>query len=390
MKKSLKIAILIDYLTPGGVQIAAIEEVKKLNNLGHQAVLFILTRKKSRSNLKLIKNLPHQFLEDDLPKPFQKNYKFPFFSFFSTAHLITPLFPSRLIRKKHFDLIISHGTSTCLTAMAMKKTQKIPFIAIIHDPIPYILKKSYSETPLKLLFPILFPLAHAIEAKIGKHASAILIDSPFHKKRVITSYKKNPKILPLGTKPLLKIPKKRGNRILALSRWQKEKNPKLLLHILKQLPNAQLTLAGTWTNRNDLDEFKKKAHQLNLLKRILFVENFLENQLPDLMKQARVLIHLNTEAFGMGALEAAAHGVPIIMPQRSGAASLFTHKNQGFFPEENDLENFTLYTKKLLDSENLAYKMGHSAWKKVKSNYTWHHHTQKLLELISSTPGVDS
>ncbi len=381
----MKIGILIDYLIPGGVQLTAIEQTKELNKLGHSAQLLILTRKKSRHHLSLVKATSHTFLSDKLPDPLKTPNSFPFFSFFSTAHLITPFFATRLIKKKEFDIILSHGTSTCFTAQAILKKRNIPYIAVIHDPIPYILTKAYVKTPLSNLFPILFPLAHFFEKQIGTTAQQIVIDSTFHANRIKKTYGQKPHILPLAGKPLKNIPNRRGNQLLAISRWQKEKTPQLLLQILKALPKAKLTIAGNWSNLNDLFKFKQQANHLGVSKRLTVIEKFDTKQLKKLFKQARVWIHPNSEAFGMGGIEAASHGAPIIMPQDSGVASLFEHGLHGFFPKNPSLEDYLPFITKLINNERLAWKMGHSAWKKVKQNYTWKHHTTGLLKIINTS-----
>jgi phosphatidylinositol alpha-1,6-mannosyltransferase len=97
--------------------------------------------------------------------------------------------------------------------------------------------------------------------------------------------------------------------------------------------------------------------------------------------QARALIVPNTEAFGMIALEAAAHGAPIIVPKRAGVTDLFSHGVHGFFPDEGDIVAFTEYVKRLIVNERAAWKMGYQAWE-VAKNYTWDNHANSLLAVL--------
>src|SRR4030042_2509342 len=106
----MNLAVLIDYLIPGGVQLEAIEEVKYLNRIGHNATLLILVNDQKYRTL--AKGIPHVFLSPNLPSPLNLTYKLPFFSFFSTTHLLSPVFIPKYFRNKRFDLIISHGSST--------------------------------------------------------------------------------------------------------------------------------------------------------------------------------------------------------------------------------------------------------------------------------------
>ncbi len=156
MSKKLKIGIVTDQLLAGGVQLAAIEQVKELNRLGHKAKLIILMRKKYPTDFSyLVKDIPYQFLSDSYPFIFRKTVKLPIFSFLSTLHLISPILAPRVLKVNDYDILISLGTTTCLTTQAIFKKLKIPYIAVVHDPIVYILEKAYPQTKLKYFFSFL-------------------------------------------------------------------------------------------------------------------------------------------------------------------------------------------------------------------------------------------
>src|SRR3989344_165039 len=156
MKRKLKIGILIDQLVAGGVQKTAIENVRTFNQLGHEAKLLVLMRRGYKKEFApLVKSVPIEFLSDFYPKIFQPSIKFPIFAFFSSLHILSPFLAPMAIKKGEFDVIISHGSTTCFTAKAIKTRRKIPYVAILHDPMNYILEKVYSNSPLKPFFPIL-------------------------------------------------------------------------------------------------------------------------------------------------------------------------------------------------------------------------------------------
>lgn len=384
-KERLKIGVVVDQLLPGGVQIAAIEEVKNLCLLGHQAELLILMRKKYSFQFEyLVKNIPHKHLSDSYPWPFRSTIKFPIFSFFSTLHLLSPFLAPRVIEEKSYDFLISHGTTTCFTTLSLWHKKQIPYIAVIHDPMAFILKNVYSKTALRLLFPVLIPLSFYLEKAFVKEALFTAIVSGFHQKFIQGKYQVDPIILPHGCNAARKIPEKRGESILALSRWQKEKRPEFLLEILKELPKAKMTIAGVWTRNLDLEEFKQLVKKLGLQKRVKVISQFKVSDLPNLFRQARVWVHPHFEAFGMGGLEAASFGCPIIIPQGSGVTDLFRHEVDGFFPQKVTLNEYKKYIRRLLNDERLAFKMGENAWWKIKQEYSWQAHTQNLITLIKS------
>ena len=198
-KKKKKIGVLIDQLIPGGVQKSAIEEVRNLRKLGYNASLLILMRKGfENENRYLTGNIPYLFLSDRFPKFLQKSFKLPIFRFLTTFHLLSPMIIPLIVKTNEFDILLSHGTTTTLSAYSIAKFRKIPYITIVHDPMIYILENIYAKTPLKILFPIIKPLARFLEKSFLKSAKACLVDSTVHAGFLKKNYKINPKVLYLA------------------------------------------------------------------------------------------------------------------------------------------------------------------------------------------------
>ena len=169
MNKTYKIGILIDQLTIGGVQKIAIEDARALTKLGHFAQILVLMRKGYKQEYKsFTKGVAIRFLSDSYPWPLKYSIKFPIFSFFSTLHILSPFLGRLAIKEKEFDIIISHGTTTCFTAQGIKRSRHIPFVAAIHDPMDYILKKVYSQSLLRYIFPVITPVLSRLEKNIVK------------------------------------------------------------------------------------------------------------------------------------------------------------------------------------------------------------------------------
>ena len=385
MDKKLKIGIVTDQLLAGGVQLGAIEQVKELNRLGHNAKLLILMRKKYPTDFSyLVKDIPYQFLSDLYPLIFQKTIKFPIFSFLSTLHLISPILAPRVLKANDYDILISLGTTTCLTTQAIFRLLKIPYIAVIHDPIVYILEKTYSNTLLRYFFPILRPIARYFERSFVKDARKTLIISRVHFDYIKNNYSVTPQILGFGTKTLDKIPKQRGDNLLSFGRWQKEKNPEFLLDLVKSIPKVKLIIAGHWIDNSELKQFASKIKKYNLEKRIKLIPHYENEELAKLCGKARVFIHPHFEAFGLAALEAASYGLPIIIPEKSGVTEMFQHGVHGFFPKTIDVDTYKKYITRLLINPQLAYKMGFEAWKRVSEKSSWETNIKDLLKIINS------
>lgn len=388
-KKRLKIGVVVDQLLAGGVQLVAIEQVKELRKLGHEAKLLILMRKKYPVDFSyLVKGIPHRYLSDSYPLFFRQTIKFPIFSFFSTLHLMSPILAPRVIQEDDFDILISHGTTTCLTTQALWRKRKIPYFAVIHDPMVYILEKIYAKTLLRYLFPVLRRLTQKIERSFVKEAQETIIVSSVHFPYLKDTYGVEAKILTHGTKLLDKLPPKRGDYLLSFGRWQKEKNPHFLVRLVEEIPGAKLIIAGTWTSEKDLQQLTADINKRKLQKKIKIISHFSEKELAGMCANSRLWLHAHFETFGLAALEAAAQGLPIIIPEKSGVTEIFQNGIHGFFPKKIEVKEYKKYVQRLLNDERLAYKMGRAAWLKVKKDYSWLANTQKLLKIINSVLGI--
>ena len=382
MNKTYKIGILIDQLTIGGVQKIAIEDARALTKLGHFAQILVLMRKGYKQEYKsFTKGVAIRFLSDSYPWPLKYSIKFPIFSFFSTLHILSPFLGRLAIKEKGFDIIISHGTTTCFTAQGIKRSRHIPFVAAIHDPMDYILKKVYSQSLLRYIFPVITPVLSRLEKNIVKDASQVLLLSNLHQKFISKTYKIKPTILPPATSVPDNIPDKEKKYIMASTRWEEEKNPLLLLKIAKAIPQANIAIAGSWTNQTDYQNFKNQIKKNNLKSQIHLFPMISEKKLTRLYQESRLFIHPIEEAFGMGGLEAAANGCPIVIPQSSGISEYLKNDYDGIFIERVSQKEFISATKRLWYDLKLARKMGMSARKKVL-HMTWENHAKNLVSLI--------
>lgn len=388
-KKLLKIGILIDQLVPGGVQKDAANEVFYLNKFGHKAKLLVLMRKGYLPKYQLFfPKVPTEFLSDNYPILLKNSFKFPIFTFFSTLHILSPLLAPLKTTKGSFDIIVAHGTTTCLTALSLWKKNRIPYIAIINDPMEYILKKVYAQTLLRFFFWLLSPILFYLEKRIIENAKVVVVLSATHLPYIQKKYNVTAQILLPGNFPLTKLPSRRKDYLIASSRWETGKNPDLLLTIMQGLPKTRLVIAGNWTNKKDLVNFRRKIGELNLSSQISLKTDILPRNLTQLYRGALAWIHPNVEAFGLGGFEAASCGCPVVMPAGSGLAQILKDKKDGFFPENASAREFIKPLKMLINSPDTAYQMGKSAWNTLKKDHSWQNHTRQLESLITDSLSI--
>ena len=380
----MKIGIMLDKISPGGVSKAALEEVRHLRKFGYDAELVVIMRDPTNEYRfeDLRKGVPITYLSDHFPQPFKKSIKFPGFSFFSTFHVISPFIAPHITRVNDFDILVSHGTYTCFTAIRLWQHKAIPYIGFIHDPISYILTKVYSATTLGHLLPVLGPIGYLLDKKIVENSRVTVTNSSVHKNFLERVANKNIEIVYPGGNPVSRIPKKRGNYVLAVGRWGLNKRPDMFIDIWKRLDTKmKLVVSGFWAKKSVWVLFAKRVKAEGLEKWVDIRGPTDEEQLIKMYTGARVLIHPLFEAFGMIALEAAGCGCPFIIPRGSGVTDLFIHGVHGFFPKEGYIEAYTDHLNQLISDERLAWKMGYDAWKIAQKN-DYENHTKQLEDVI--------
>jgi len=382
----LKIGVLIDQLSLGGVTKIASEEVRYLKKLGYKVDLLVLLRTKQKKVINLIDSeIKIKFLSDKFPKIFRRYFKFPFFYYFSSFHITSPFVINRAIRKNDYDLIIAHGTYTCLSAIGLFKKVKVPFIAYIWDPVSYILRRVYSNTRLRFFFPILKPIAYFVDNIIVKNSIATVTGSEVHYKNLKSFDENKIFIVYPGCKEINNYNNNKEKFILSVTRWDFGKKPEFLLEVMKRLKNEyNLIVAGGWLRDKQKSKFEKAIITENLSNKVKVLGYVSNNKLERLFSKAKVLIYPNFEAFGLTGLEAASFGCPIIFPKGSGVTDLYEHGKQGFFPEEGNVDEFVKYLNIILYDDDLALEMGKSAFK-IAKNYTFYEHAKNLSKIIKKS-----
>jgi glycosyltransferase involved in cell wall biosynthesis len=383
----MKIGVLIDRLNVGGVEKTAIEEVRAFCDMGIDAVLVVLSRKAIVEGAfkDLLVGIPTEYLEDRLPYFLKLSFKIPFFSFFSFFHISYPFFLPWVIKKKEYDVLLSHNTYTSFTALTIFRWRAIPYAIFVYDPIEYIIEKAYPHGPIKWVYGILRFVANTLDKFIVNRAKIVFVngDSHYnHLKKIICDNSKLV-ILPLGHDFSQRTPDSRGGYVLTVTAWKQGKELETLLEVLKEIKNTRLVVAGKWLHSQYRDKIDKMIMKLELSDRVEIVGEIDEKNLNQLYSEARVTVIVNNErGFGMPALEAVANGCTFVIPNECGVARYFENKKDGFYFEHGDKDSLKNYIIQLLNDERLAYNMGQHAWRKAKENYSWKQHAEIVLKCV--------
>lgn len=388
----MKIGVLIDRLNFGGVEKIAIEEVIALRKSGEDASLVILREKAVIEDAfpDLLKDVPIIYLDKRLPKFLRLSFRFPGFHFFSWFHITYPLFLSFVVKKQEFDYLIVHGTYTSLSAVAFKKFRKINFSAFVWDPASYILERVYTGRFLSPVLWALKKLATSFDKFLINNMDNVLVGGSAHDPFI---HKMNPNkaietVYP-SVHPVVK-PAKKDDYILMVTAWKEGKHPEYVFEILKKLPTLHIKMVGKWVDPLYKKEFEKAVKAAGHSEQIDIVGEVTEAELSIFYAKALVLLQTNDDrGFGMPAMEAAGHGTTFIIPQGQGVCELFTNGTDGYYTKERDTKKIVSLIKKLTENKDIAITMGKSAFERVKGNYSWQKHAEKLTTIINKSHGVE-
>lgn len=388
----MKIGILIDRLNIGGVEKIAIEEVIALRKLGEDARLVVLRDKAVVSNAfpDLLCDVPIVYLDQRLPKFLRFSFRFPMFHFFSFFHLSYPFLLPFVVKRKEFDYFIVHGTYTCLSAISIKKIRKIQFSAYIWDPASYILGRVYGG---RLLSPVMWSLkkiATALDRFLINNMDNVLAGGPAHNTFIHRmNQSKNIEVIYPSVHPSNK-PLKKDDYVLMVTAWKEGKNPEYIFDIVKKLPNIHIKMVGKWVDPLYRKAFEKSVKANGFTKQIDIIGEVSESELSQFYAHARVLLQTNDDrGFGMPAIEAAGRGTTFIIPEGQGVCDLFTDGKDGYYTKEKDTKAIVSLLKKLINNKELSVSMGKDALERVKSNYSWAKHAQKLDIVIKKSLNLE-
>jgi len=131
----------------------------------------------------------------------------------------------------------------------------------------------------------------------------------------------------LTVDPMVCEKRKESPLVLFLGRLTVQKNPVQFLNVAKAIhehrPDVQFVMAG---EGNMLEELLDKTCELGLAENVIFTGKVSRKEADHLYKHASCFVMPSlSEPFGLVALEAISHGVPVVLSKQSGAAEVCDH-----------------------------------------------------------------
>jgi len=379
----MKIAVLIDQLSPGACPKFIGEEVRYFRKKGHEAeVLSIMEGglpEDSYQFQEFLDGVPIRYLSRESRLLKTLNFKLPMFAFFSAYHLIGPCLVARIIKRQEYDVVIAHASLAAFTAYWLEKRRGIPYVNYMMDPMSYLLPKVYGPRLPGWLVKLLNRVARFCD-RLQANSSLITLttcQSP-HVGIIKAFTNKDVDVLYPGCSFIEELPERRGDYILTIDRWDAGNMPHMLLDVWERLQTkAELKIAGFWWPEELRQSFIKLRDEKGLADCVKVLGPVSEDELNQLYLGARALVFPIPVTINIVVLEAAGHGCPVVMPK---GIEVFKHGVEGFSAAEGNLDEFAEYVDRLISDERLAWKMGYAGWQVAKS-LSWEKHAKKLEEI---------
>lgn len=195
----------------------------------------------------------------------------------------------------------------------------------------------------------------------------------------------------IGSDPLARTdPQRRGAEILFVGRLFKEKGVDLLLKSCALIKSKfHLNIVGEGWEKERLMELSK---QLRIEKRVKFLGFKVGPDLVDLYRQSDFLVLPSVwpEPFGMVGLEAHLFKKPVIAFNVGGIPDWLENGVNGFLLEEITPMALAERMEILINSPDLAKKMGGSGLKKVENQFNLQRHLDVLEQVYLDLKGSHS
>lgn len=356
----MRVHVLVPTLIRrGGVPRTAIEETKGLRRLGHEAVCYSFTGRRGMWEI-----------FEDTPIELYPNIPFPFL-----RQSLNCWIAWRIPHPIDADAVVCHDAATLPVGYGLKGKGRVRYVPYMHDIFGYAHPLALSSTFRHVFFR---PVEARMEMEHLSKADLLIVNSSYMIQQLLEVHPTldvDTKILHPSVHPPPPSKVEREDFVLVVTRIHRGKRLEFLLDVIAQMPDMRVVIAGTPTPH--LPIIMRRIRDLNLTERVQIFSPVSERQLSQLYRRARVFVHANEESFGMPALEALAHGCPIVHPYPSGIWDLAEDGVHGFKVDQEDPQDFTERIGRLMDDERLAERMGRNGVR-LAMKYSWEYHNKKL------------
>lgn len=346
----MKYVQVVTQMEGGGAQRVAVMLSEELIKRGHDSELWFLYNKRS-----LYKALPYVRVLLDYPPKNLVDY----------VKIILKII-TMLIKTKP-DTVITHTYYSNILIQPIAFLLSVPRrIAVQHSPMEtYPAKARYLDRCLgsSKLYLTNIAVSDTVISSMSGYPEKYLKKV----KRIYNGVKKHSPIsdgLGLKLYNLYDIPK--GSSLMVnVGRLAQEKNQKLLIQILVNLPAVHLILIGDGEDKAFLQEL---AIKLGCINRVHFTGEIDPEKVQEVLSICQVFAFPSLyEAMGLALVEAMNQGLPIVASDIPAVREVLgTEDLAGLIVSNANIHEFTSAIKKLLTDREFAEKLGQKAKERAK------------------------
>jgi glycosyltransferase involved in cell wall biosynthesis len=285
---------------------------------------------------------------------------------------------SRLAYPRYIDslditkigVIIAHNNAGAIAAYRFYKKMRIPYIVYIHNAdqiqIPGTLPK-FEKGEIKE------SLKSAAVLLANSQISAIDLERIYGLKGATVLY---PGCSPSSSTEIIK---NKDDFYLVVHMIALSSTFDTLYRLLNRNKDIKLVIAGA---RKYSWQVVYSIFKIKFGRRANFIFDPDDEQLAQLYKRSRMLLHTGIETFGMSPLEAAGYGTPSVAVKGSGIFEVLEENKEIFSFESNNVDELnaiiSLYSNDSIKLRGVAEK----AWEK-SHKFDWNIHRQQLFKKLT-------
>ena len=163
-----------------------------------------------------------------------------------------------------------------------------------------------------------------------------------------------------------------------------------LIKAIKELENIldienykkiRLLIYGKGELKNKLEDLTK---ELQIEDKVIFKGYISNEDVPKALNEMDIFVVpsiLDSESFGVAAVEAMACEIPVIASSVGGLKEVIVDKETGYLVPKKDHKEIAKYLKKLILDKNLRTSLGKNGRKRVLENYDWNSNVDYMIKI---------
>lgn len=390
--KGKRIAIFhIEFYYSGGAERLIFEQMKGLEKEGHRVAAFAPVVDRERCYPGVIDQY------DIKPLLPQLGFLLPGFKDLYKVFALV-LFPLYVLRFRGFDLFIGENqiVGPWMASTAAWVFRK-PYLLYLPYPPGILRPRKIEEREglmrqlplyLKVLVSVAKPLLYFWDLKVARGAKAILANGRYAQSVLEEFYGREVINCPAGASLPQQGPssKREENLILLTNRHFPFKKFEYAIEALgilvRKYPDLKLVITGR--ERAYTRHLEDLVKELGLSDHVVFAGFLAESDLEKLYAQAAVYVYTAPEEdFGMGIVEAMAHGTPVVAWNYAGPTGIIEDGKDGFLAEPYEIADFAGKIETILKDKKLAARLGKAAQEKAVRKFGWETHLRVLEREMS-------